>query len=143
MTVGRWLDHWSENSIEPHAEPTPVEGYEISLRLDIKPYLGTDLPGITSENPLLLAAMADSYRSSSSQPIPDEERRRAAVCGSAVSTMQGWRGLGCGHSTLDGVRWRVCRTMSCSCVAVQQYSWNMNIECPCDPLPGQGANSEA
>jgi hypothetical protein len=41
----------------------------------------------------------------------------------------------------------LCSTMSCSCAAIHQYSWNVNIEClieyPCDPLPRQGVNFRA
>lgn len=40
ITVGAWLDHWLANTVAPHAEPTTIEGYEISMRLHIKPYLG-------------------------------------------------------------------------------------------------------
>lgn len=39
ITVGAWLDHWLTKTVTPQAEPTTVEGYEISLRLHIKPYL--------------------------------------------------------------------------------------------------------
>jgi integrase len=43
VTLGAWLDHWLTKTVTPHAEPTTVDGYEISLRLHIKPYLGKRL----------------------------------------------------------------------------------------------------
>ena len=49
------------------------------------------------------------------------------------------------NSTLDGtLLTRVCRGMSCSCAAMYQRPWILNIECPieypCDPLPRQGVH---
>jgi integrase len=50
MTVGAWLDHWLAKTVTPKAEPTTIEGYEISLRLHIKPYLGrVPLAKLTTE----------------------------------------------------------------------------------------------
>src|SRR5207249_9652369 len=37
LTLGRFLDHWLETVIKPEREPTTYEGYEVSVRLHIKP----------------------------------------------------------------------------------------------------------
>jgi integrase len=50
MTVAAWLDHWLTRTVTPYAEPTTVEGYGISLRLHVKPYLGKlELTKLTTE----------------------------------------------------------------------------------------------
>lgn len=40
LSVGAWLDHWLDHVVKPEREPTTHEGYEISIRLHIKPALG-------------------------------------------------------------------------------------------------------
>ncbi len=40
MKLGQWLDYWLEEIVKPKREPTTYEGYEIAVRLHIKPYLG-------------------------------------------------------------------------------------------------------
>lgn len=40
LTVGDWVDHWMEQVVKPEREPTTYEGYEISVRRHIKPFLG-------------------------------------------------------------------------------------------------------
>jgi integrase len=39
--VGAWLDYWLENIVRRDREPTTYDGYEVSVRCHIKPFLGT------------------------------------------------------------------------------------------------------
>jgi integrase len=39
-TVGSWLDYWLEQIIRPDREPKTYEGYEVLVRVHIKPILG-------------------------------------------------------------------------------------------------------
>ncbi len=41
LTVGAWLDHWLAHVVKPEREPTTYEGYEVSVRCHIKPFLGS------------------------------------------------------------------------------------------------------
>jgi integrase len=43
LTVGAWLDYWLENIVRREREPTTYDGYEVSVRCHIKPFLGTKI----------------------------------------------------------------------------------------------------
>ena len=40
-TVGVWLDHWLEKIVKPHKTPMTVRSYEQTIRLYIKPHIGS------------------------------------------------------------------------------------------------------
>jgi integrase len=43
LTVGAWLDYWLEHIVRRDREPTTYDGYELSVRRHIKPFLGTKI----------------------------------------------------------------------------------------------------